>query len=382
MEVLEILSPFGLLSDWERHYLFRSMCIVERMHLIRNFLQQNSDFDPSQSYLFKADVDEQIILWYKYDRCCFLCWAGAEASLDAFEALFERVGVAYTPRQHITHLCIATSRRHGGITDLILKYVRDPNQPDSNGLNAILHATRGSQMCKSHPELNLTAENIDKAGICGNCRNEQLYGIFTIESLLRHGCRLTSTYQGATAIHYATANMSLDIVKYLMSQGLDIHAPDSKGTIALHTACAVGFTAGVEFIIRQSHVLDVIDSCSDLLGTPLYLASNHGYVEVIEMLLNAGASVEKQCLPGNTWGTPLYAACAGGQDEAVRLLLSYGANPTAQGPRYNSVVAVAQALDRSSVLKILEESTKVLAIVGGKDFTGIQLELLNAKIRV
>lgn len=83
-------------------------------------------------------------------------------------------------------------------------------------------------MYSSPYKLNIMVTNKDEAKICTRYRDEQLYDIFMIESLLKHGCRLTRTYIGANTIHLTTRIGSFDIVKYLVSQGLYIYAPDSE----------------------------------------------------------------------------------------------------------------------------------------------------------
>eukprot|EP00611_Tribonema_gayanum_P016791 TRINITY_DN2920_c0_g1_i2.p2 TRINITY_DN2920_c0_g1~~TRINITY_DN2920_c0_g1_i2.p2 ORF type:complete len:309 (-),score=42.28 TRINITY_DN2920_c0_g1_i2:660-1586(-) len=79
--------------------------------------------------------------------------------------------------------------------------------------------------------------------------------------------------------------------------------------------------------------------CVDMYGyTPLHFASQHGRLNVMRLLLEAGARVDG--LPkdqGGCGATPLHRAAFRGETEAVRLLLAAGASVSAQDASYGDL---------------------------------------------
>ncbi|MET8948376.1 ankyrin repeat domain-containing protein [Streptomyces sp. NPDC004542] len=61
--------------------------------------------------------------------------------------------------------------------------------------------------------------------------------------------------------------------------------------------------------------------------TPLYLASVQGEPEVARLLMEAGASPDRESRGVGSEGTPLCAAACWGHTETVRELLTHGADP-------------------------------------------------------
>lgn len=64
-------------------------------------------------------------------------------------------------------------------------------------------------------------------------------------------------------------------------------------------------------------------------NTPLIAAAENGNVEVIELLIQKGANVNKPRDPENDGLTPLMAAAAGDHSEVVKVLIEAGANVNA-----------------------------------------------------
>jgi ankyrin repeat protein len=69
-----------------------------------------------------------------------------------------------------------------------------------------------------------------------------------------------------------------------------------------------------------------VNALSQHGSTPLYTAVVQGELEIVRMLLEAGADPNKESA-GHTDGTPLCAAASWGRTEVVRLLLWHGADP-------------------------------------------------------
>ncbi|XP_046746534.1 tonsoku-like protein isoform X2 [Diprion similis] len=98
---------------------------------------------------------------------------------------------------------------------------------------------------------------------------------------------------------------------------------NERGETQLHVACINCNIERVEKLINDGHPTDVRDNFG---WTPLHEAANHGYVEIVRLLLNAGADLND---PGgsNCEGiTPLHDAASCGNFSVMNLLIESGAN--------------------------------------------------------
>lgn len=202
-----------------------------------------------------------------------------------------------------------------------------------------------------------------------NCRDEEGLtpmhyaardGFLDILLLLHQSDMTARDMNGQQPIHLAAAadESHISVVQHFIDRGVDLHSSNLLDDSPLHLMVANGSQEMQE--IAMKHVTDPYTSrhpsdgtilniaCSfgklftvkDLLkrfpnenaaqfvdfpgrpGTPLYLAAYRGELEMMEALLEAGASLD---LIGGEHGPPLHTACAMGRIEAVRFLLDRGA---------------------------------------------------------
>lgn len=73
-----------------------------------------------------------------------------------------------------------------------------------------------------------------------------------------------------------------------------------------------------------------VDDFDDKGVTALYIACEENYMDIAQLLMQAGADVEGGFEVGGS-RTPLYAAAKEGHADLVALLLRYGANPDLTG---------------------------------------------------
>lgn len=99
---------------------------------------------------------------------------------------------------------------------------------------------------------------------------------------------------------------------------------NAKGETELHTACISGNVTSVKRLLNSGHPLNIRDHVGWL---PLHEAANHGFLEVVTLLLENGgtATINDRACDGIT---PLHDSCSNGHLEIVELLLDKGANPT------------------------------------------------------
>lgn len=94
--------------------------------------------------------------------------------------------------------------------------------------------------------------------------------------------------KGRTALHFASRMIeSKQLLSILLDEGADAHAQDQDGLTALHFASDVGNWETAEYLIWSvsKSLLDVVDNEG---GTALHWACFHGYLEVVEILVDAG----------------------------------------------------------------------------------------------
>ena len=183
-----------------------------------------------------------------------------------------------------------------------------------------------------------------------------------------------------TPLRAAIQNGHVEIVRFLLEAGIETHSEHNAWRMALiagHLDVAAvlkegGFDVdplqtlvqvchcGVVAVVRELiGVVESIDESADvydyreLRATPLTAAALAGNLELAELLLDAGASVEAA---DNRCITPWVAAASGGHAELCRLLESRGAEPDVQ---HAFVVAADRC--RQDVLDSLMDQVEITA---------------------
>ena len=172
-------------------------------------------------------------------------------------------------------------------------------------------------------------------------------------------------YMGRTPLHEATKNGHVDIIKLLLEHGADFKEKDVGGRTPVDVASASVKNVFVEW--EQRRTLSFFDAVTrrDVEGvklwlergvdpnvkvggsTPLHVATERGYVEIVELLLSRKWRVEVDARDGRGF-TPLQYACfgllhagpvsVGRYRDVVVALLRRGADPDVRDEEGNTVL--------------------------------------------
>lgn len=129
-----------------------------------------------------------------------------------------------------------------------------------------------------------------------------------------------------TPLHLAIITEQAEIAEKLLKAGCDPEIRDYRGNTALHIACERGSMRGVGVIVQCStfHLPSLLN-CSNYDGhTCLHLASNNGFLAIVENLIHLGADINAQ-EPCNG-RTALHMAVDKQNPDLMFLLLKHGAD--------------------------------------------------------
>ncbi|XP_054035996.1 ankyrin repeat and SOCS box protein 3 isoform X2 [Dryobates pubescens] len=130
------------------------------------------------------------------------------------------------------------------------------------------------------------------------------------------------TTEATTPLFLAVENGHINTVKFLLQHGANIEGPHSwSGWNSLHQASFQGFTEIMEILLEKG----ASKECKDDFGiTPLFVAAQYGQLESLRLLVSHGADVNCQA---KDKATPLLIAAQEGHTQCVELLLAKGADP-------------------------------------------------------
>ncbi|XP_067653810.1 poly [ADP-ribose] polymerase tankyrase-1-like [Haliotis asinina] len=120
-----------------------------------------------------------------------------------------------------------------------------------------------------------------------------------------------------TAVMVAAWRGQIDVVKFLVDRGANVSLVDEDGDTILHWACEGGGLETVKLILS----LKVVDINSRGVSnkTPMMMAEESGYIDVVKLLVSQGADVSLVDVDGRNI---LHYASFSGDLETVKLILS------------------------------------------------------------
>ena len=155
----------------------------------------------------------------------------------------------------------------------------------------------------------------------------------------------------AVPLVQAAKQRDLAAVRSLLKQRADVNTAEADGTTALHWAAYHGDLEIANLLIGAGAR---VDRTNDLSMTPLALASENGHAAVVERLLAKGANPN---LASETGVTPLMRAARIGNVAIVRALLPRKANVNAaETERQQTALMWAAAQRHPDIVRVLLEN--------------------------
>ena len=150
----------------------------------------------------------------------------------------------------------------------------------------------------------------------------------TLETLVRRDEDITmQDNHGWTALHLAVWTMQVDSVKFLLGivdKRLWVSAGNIEGVSSLHLATCNNDLEVLELLLNAGADVEAKNADGE---TPLHQAAKNGHADAIKALKEAGADVEAKNADGET---PLHLAAKNGHADAIKALKEAGADVAAQ----------------------------------------------------
>lgn len=158
-----------------------------------------------------------------------------------------------------------------------------------------------------------------------------------------YDARCTTMSMLVSSGHPADAGVQGALVEVLLDHGAALEGPGSKWQSSVMTALAFGYLATARLLAARGAPIDQLPAVAGLgrledarrllaaadapsRQVALALASQHGHVEVVRLLLEAGADPNRHNPEGfHSHSTPLHQAAWAGHADVVRLLVERGA---------------------------------------------------------
>lgn len=179
----------------------------------------------------------------------------------------------------------------------------------------------------------------------------------------------------------AVRSQSVELVRALLKEKIDVNGRQGDGTTALHWAAHVGNLTITDLLIRSGARTDV---ANDLGFAPLHLACTNRSAPIVDRLLEAGANANAASLNGET---ALMTCSRSGEAQTVKALLARGANVNATESAHDQTALMwAASQSHPEVVRLLvaggadimaRSNTYTQTVVGEEETQRVGREELN-----
>ncbi|MGD9346298.1 MAG: ankyrin repeat domain-containing protein [Candidatus Aminicenantes bacterium] len=173
--------------------------------------------------------------------------------------------------------------------------------------------------------------------------------------------------ESSTPLHNAAARGHLDIVSLLIDKGSRINQCDGNGMTALHFAASYGHPACAKLLLEKGANVNA----REINGrSPLFFNVRQGNTEIFDLLLDKGALID---VANNFDRTPLLYALWGGHPDLARKLISKGADVNKKDTEGYTPLHQTCFMGRVDFARLLVEEGADLELTESNGLTPLQL---------
>lgn len=172
--------------------------------------------------------------------------------------------------------------------------------------------------------------------------------------------------RGYTTLMISCQNNLVNVVYYLINQGVDVNEKSEYHEIALHHAITGGNYEIVKLLIENGADIHVKDD--DNLTTLMY-ASREDRKEIVQLLIDKGAKINEK---DNEEWTALMFATRNGHHEIVKLLLEHGAQMDILNKEQQNLLTLAAKGGSTEIIDILIQHGVDINDVGNSEVTPLK----------
>jgi quinoprotein dehydrogenase-associated probable ABC transporter substrate-binding protein len=170
-----------------------------------------------------------------------------------------------------------------------------------------------------------------------------------VRYLMTHGAHVNAPDpEGYTPLINATRFGFVDVATYLVEHNADVNTADHSGWTALTYAAWDDSPDLIKMLLQHGAKLNATENEG---LTPLAIAAQNGKVKATEALIAAGADVNAPVAKGGY--TPLMLASISGSRELAALLVDHGAKVNAVNPGGVTALMIAAAGNHTNVVELL-----------------------------
>ncbi|OIV96502.1 hypothetical protein TanjilG_07894 [Lupinus angustifolius] len=191
--------------------------------------------------------------------------------------------------------CFAAERNDDVLLQRLLKKGSNPNEVDKEGKTALHHAaSKGNEHCVVLLLEYGADPNIkDFEGSVPLWEARLIRHKTIMKLLIDNGADISCANPGHVACTAAAQN-NLELLKEVVQCGFDVTQPNRSGTTALHAAVCEGNTEMVQFLLDQGASIDKIDENG---WSPRVLADQQGHEEIQNIFNNSNENRKPPVTP-------------------------------------------------------------------------------------